>query len=48
MWIILMFLLLVAAIVVTSYLTWMRSGGIATYIEKKSREFDLGYKFPWA
>jgi hypothetical protein len=47
MWLTVMFLVLVAAIVTAAYLSWMHSGGVATYIEEKSREFVLGYKFPW-
>jgi len=48
MGLILMFLVLVAAIVTTAYLSWMHSGGVVTYMEKKSREFTLGHKFPWS
>ena len=48
MWLILIFLVLVAAIVAAVYLSWMHSGGVATYIEEKSREFALGHKFPWS
>ena len=46
MWLILMFVL-VAAVATVAYLSWMRSGGVATYLEEKSREFALGHKFPW-
>jgi len=48
MGLILMFLVLVAAIVTTAYLSWTHSGGVEAYLEKKSREFALGHKFPWS
>ena len=47
MWLIVIFPVLVAAIVAASYLSWMPSGGVAAYIEEKSREFALNCKFPW-
>lgn len=47
MWLILMFLVFTAAIVAAAYLSWTHSGGVAAYIEEKSREFALGHRFPW-
>ena len=45
MWLLVTPVILVVAIVVASYLSWMNAGGVATYINKKSDEFAHSYKF---